>query len=810
MKTTGGALDYWNMTEEQRQKKFKDKTILGTMASVEFREATPRAGKPSWDMFLLIAMKKPKRSFLTVSASANVYAIIQSKEQLVSLYRKLPPGDRHIAEVVLPTTPNRFFMDIEKDIGLNCGFHDSELESEMNFMKTTLRRSFLPYLCMFFRDKLGVHVDLSDCVLMDGSKMDEKFSVHLTVKTAQNHYFIDQLDTFTVATLFTKYCQQKAVVDEDFRKWYFYKDGNGTEKTTVDHCVNDASSRNMRMIGCCKANNLPLGQHWTKSRVFCPAEGEDRADFSDFFASVYEAPSNPSRYKQIVISDSIYKEAADYSAEMCANNPPKWFYGKRLGGKLRAAKRGNLSPPRLPPCPIAPLSSASSRGLLHTVRSSDDVIVQMGQQIRNLGTDASEGSRTETELENGLRFGETVMRNEFDKVAMKLLNRLLDIVHPGNTRSISQSDQYGEVWSAQSGAFHQGIRRCFLSGRCGGQHNVVLRCFADLSVDYFCHGCRKTKQIIPSPVRVGGIKPKTATGLCPPDFDAAHGMIDYDLVPPDYGAGDDDVHMRAFHLGDNNSLENNTIVLHGGMGSGKTKTTKDFIHEVRDNYPGCTILAFSFRKMLAVMFAKAFNLQLYSECEQRSLFGVKGVAIQIDSLERLGEEETTELNGNLNVRYKRDYDVVVVDELESVLAHFDSSTLKNKLNAVWAIFYEQIRGCKTLVVCDADIGPRSYRFLRETRSTNGIIPGLQYHVNRHVAIATRFFDYMGEFEWMSHLVECLMQDKNVFFFSNERAYMGKIVSYVESIVRGKMVKRARKLGEQRVQGDALLDKWALL
>ncbi len=51
--------------------------------------------------------------------------------------------------------------------------------------------------------------------------------------------------------------------------------------------------------------------------------------------------------------------------------------------------------------------------------------------------------------------------------------------------------------------------------------------------------------------------------------------------------------------------EQATVVLHGRMGSGKTVATKNFVSAVRREKSDAKILAFSFRKMLASMFAEA-------------------------------------------------------------------------------------------------------------------------------------------------------------------------------------------------------------
>jgi hypothetical protein len=181
--------------------------------------------------------------------------------------------------------------------------------------------------------------------------------------------------------------------------------------------------------------------------------------------------------------------------------------------------------------------------------------------------------------------------------------------------------------------------------------------------------------------------------------------------------------------------------------------------------------------MLANMFADAFELDNYTNCTEQSLFNNAGLAIQLESLERLGEPQDTGMEGVAR-RFRTNHDVIVLDEIESLLAHLRSSTLKKHLALVWKLFISLIRDCTCLVVCDADIGPRSFEFLRMTRRDNGIISGLQYHINHHIAIRTRFLDYAGVSEWKDALLRTLLQGKNVFYFSNNKTHMRTIERYI--------------------------------
>jgi hypothetical protein len=157
-------------------------------------------------------------------------------------------------------------------------------------------------------------------------------------------------------------------------------------------------------------------------------------------------------------------------------------------------------------------------------------------------------------------------------------------------------------------------------------------------LEYYCHACKiKDFVLVPSLVRANYVLPSDKSTKIPPDF--LPKVIDYDEVSFDASQGEDGKHMRNVRpLEDGNFLSGkSTIVFHGKMGSGKTVGTKRLLGSVREEKENPKILAISFRKMLASMFADSFGLVNYTDAKERFLYDAHEIAIQLDSLPRLGK-----------------------------------------------------------------------------------------------------------------------------------------------------------------------------
>ena len=88
--------------------------------------------------------------------------------------------------------------------------------------------------------------------------------------------------------------------------------------------------------------------------------------------------------------------------------------------------------------------------------------------------------------------------------------------------------------------------------------------------------------------------------------------------------------------------------------------------------------------------------------------------IQIDSLLNLLYRNTDITEGG---SFDLKYDVIVLDESESLLCHFDEAAMENKEINIWLFFDEILKRSKKLVLMDGDVSERSLGFASSYGST---------------------------------------------------------------------------------------------
>ena len=93
--------------------------------------------------------------------------------------------------------------------------------------------------------------------------------------------------------------------------------------------------------------------------------------------------------------------------------------------------------------------------------------------------------------------------------------------------------------------------------------------------------------------------------------------------------------------------------------------------------------------------------------ENPNVWDAPRLIIQIDSLLNLVYKCTDVISGEA---FHLDYDLIVLDESESLLCHFDEKTMENKEIDIWSFFDEISQHSKKLVLMDGDMSERSLGF----------------------------------------------------------------------------------------------------
>lgn len=807
--------EFWDYTDERRQDmSITEKNDCGLSASTEWRDL-----RGTGNLFAVVAFQRARvtgrvstSSPSTLKYCGNVYAIIKSRQQLISLYKLLPPADRFLQEVIFPNTPHKCVMDIEREFD-DALLTDEEMEAEMKFMQDGLRTMFIPKLCSFFTNKLGIAVTSDNCYVTDSSKHGLKFSVHLVVTTHQKHYFKSRMDSWIAMALFAQYLEKYSDLCPEFKKWFFYYDPKQRLRTTWDFAIYGKGTRNMRMIGACKANGQKVSRKWTDCRVFVPIEQQECACFTNFVSSLYDTTDAT----QIVLSDDVLIQTRDYVLDKRKEGVGCRFWFQNSVGLAGIMMQCGMVPRvnGMSTSVSDTLSNTSSYpSTLAPLYTTNHHFSRLMREIKDLGRENGTYFHNDFEEYNLEVFG------KFKRYVKDCLAHIVGIVHPGNHIPLIDPEfnpTAGYIAKVRVNCKIPGItvpRRLCHFGCTNGHHQAEFVMMADLSVTYHCWGCRTKMTIVDTPIRPNGIPPYISKTPCPTDF--LGGFIDYSVEPPRFDAGEDDHHMRLIrplnginrYLPDGNTRR--TIIGQGPMGSGKTVMCKRFLEHVRNEKPDARIIAFSFRRMLAAMFAKSFDLTLYTDVDNYSLYDIDQIAIQLESLERLGCDVEDE---GVRKKFKIRYDVVIIDEIESILSHFGSSTMRDRLNTIWRLFIAIVKRCSCLLVCDADIGPRTFSFLRALRAkrvrsivadaddVRRRVPNLEYHYNSYVAIRTKFFDYIGEAEWYNQLLSYLVAGRNIFYFSNNKKHMRAIKCMLVGDLHALHDKRVRELIHEDSNAD---------
>ncbi len=90
--------------------------------------------------------------------------------------------------------------------------------------------------------------------------------------------------------------------------------------------------------------------------------------------------------------------------------------------------------------------------------------------------------------------------------------------------------------------------------------------------------------------------------------------------------------------------------------------------------------------------------------EDRSVWDAPRLIIQIDSLMNLVLQNSKVMNGDA---FELHYDMIVLDESESLLSHFDETTMERKEIEIWMFFDELLKQSDKMILLDGDVSQRS-------------------------------------------------------------------------------------------------------
>jgi hypothetical protein len=155
-------------------------------------------------------------------------------------------------------------------------------------------------------------------------------------------------------------------------------------------------------------------------------------------------------------------------------------------------------------------------------------------------------------------------------------------------------------------------------------------------------------------------------------------------------------------------LEQKTLVVRSRYGSGKTY----FLQQLIKQHDLKRVLFITYRQTLARDIMRNFKklgFKNYLDAhEHPEVWNSPRLIVQIDSLLNVYHKNDQVI---CEGRFARDYDMIILDESESLLNHFDEATMNNKEIMIWNFFDELLRSSKKVVLMDGDISNRSLSFV---------------------------------------------------------------------------------------------------
>jgi len=169
--------------------------------------------------------------------------------------------------------------------------------------------------------------------------------------------------------------------------------------------------------------------------------------------------------------------------------------------------------------------------------------------------------------------------------------------------------------------------------------------------------------------------------------------------------------------------EGSTQVLQSEMGTGKTEATIKMLEKLPEK---TSILHITFRRTMAAKFKKEleqFNFVSYLDSAITEVDDLNRYIVCLDSI-------CKPFRGQIR---KPQYDIVLIDEIFSVLEHFDSNLMNKNRTDIMMVFEHYVSTCKYLYVMDANIDNnlvvKSINNLRDPKKSIFKNPQIIWHRN---------------------------------------------------------------------------------
>ncbi|GFR91538.1 BA71V-F1055L [Elysia marginata] len=201
-----------------------------------------------------------------------------------------------------------------------------------------------------------------------------------------------------------------------------------------------------------------------------------------------------------------------------------------------------------------------------------------------------------------------------------------------------------------------------------------------------------------------------------------------------------------------------TLVIKGQMKLGKTKALRAYLDHYHAEEPGalrCPVVRMvTFRQA----FSKSMQREVFKDFELYSDYKgdldhvrFRRLIVQLESLWRLPMGEAPE-----------PIDVLILDEVESILAQFNSG-LHRRFNATFAMFQWMLATARQVICIDANVGDRTLHVLQKMRAAHPV----HFHWNQYQRAGDDLYYFTADQSiWLDHLFESLRRGQRIVLPSN--------------------------------------------
>jgi nucleoside-triphosphatase THEP1 len=722
----------------------------------------------------VICVRKPSlNNFGVVIQDFRMYTFIEKLSHLFFLCNVAGDGDRSFEEVLFEDMPQKLHFDLERDF--HEIFNDEEAQKQIEWLHKFTTGEFLEVLDKFSKYFFGFlgNFHFIPKVCFASSIQKRKFSAHIIVnlvnEEGEHLVFLNRKHLRFVAGLLAFFFDLEAQKSMKFNEFFYFVSEKITWKTVVDFKIYTDGQRNFRMVNSGKiAKNTRKGDSYKNNRNLKPFtlwnkyKNTNTEGIEYYLVSALFLEQDKLIGIDLSENQEIFNIVRNFSQRNAERKRKKQRYIDYNitweNYSLSIRKRG--------------------RENSENQKSVASFICTEIQELYKKGSRKSKQDKIEIK-----RF------EEFVKVGEKLISCLQAFLHPGQHWSF-QITNTEELVKVNTNTFllpgHRTdtLKKLCFFGCDKGTHQAVICLLQDLKVTYFCHGCKKKTVLYDfCETFLSHQKERIRSNLF-----GKYNNLNIENVK--YTTEDRFMKSMLPDPETGSFLQNQrTFVLQGGMGTGKSTVIKRLVDDINKEKgkKNTRILSISFRIVLSDKASSELGLKCYRSVPREEINQENKLAIQLDSLLKL---RVPSMFNDEEYSLPEPYDVIILDEIESIFSHFSSDTLVNHVSAIFHDFTKLVRECKVLVLADADIHERSMLLISRVRSHVPVI----YHKNSFVAIKTNYVQITDRDYFKLLLIKMLKSGKRVFFFSNNKRYLNELYKDIlEEIKNSDNVEEACKI-----------------